>query len=99
MSAQFKVGDVCVWQNCVGEWAYLNGLETTVTGELDVGIDLQTREFDVGYLTDTPEPGRKFFLQAGAHELRKKDLPRTGEQMIRAMFDAEPQLHPAPEHA
>jgi hypothetical protein len=87
MSQAFKVGDVCIWQNCVGEWAYLNGIETTITGELEVGIDLQTRDYDVGYLTDTREPGGKFFLQAGAHELRRKDPPTTGEQRIRTMFD------------
>lgn len=92
MSAAFKVGDVCIWQNCTGKWAYLNGTETTVTGELEHGFDLVTGEIGIAYPTDTQDPTAPpgFFLLAGPHELRKKQPPTSGEQLIREMFDVTP---------
>jgi hypothetical protein len=30
--ATLRVGDICIWQNQIGELAYLNGTECTITG-------------------------------------------------------------------
>jgi hypothetical protein len=92
MSEQFKVGDVCVWQNCVGEWGYLNGVETIITGDKELARNLSAPGLGWAYMTDTPHPYHPGdFLLGDSSELRKKWPPTTtGEQLIRTMFDAPP---------
>jgi hypothetical protein len=92
MNGDFEIGDVCIWQNCVGEWAYLNGIETTVIADKRPSRDLVSGSSGWSYPTDTPhphKPGETLF--GDSRELRKKHPPTTGELMIRAMFDALPQ--------
>lgn len=51
-----KVGDVCIWQNVEGAYAFLNGTETTVTGPLTLrevcDCEHPQRQY-LTYLTDT----------------------------------------------
>lgn len=88
----FKVGDVCIWQNCAGRWAYLNGTEATVCSAPVFGVNVDSGELGRGYLTDTPDPLLPgSCLIAQPWELRKKHPPTTGEQLIREMFDKAPE--------
>lgn len=96
MTSAFKIGDVCIWQNCTGMWAYLNGTETTVTSSPIPAYDLMTLAEGMGYPTDTPDPILGGFLCAAPHELRLKRPPASGEQMIRAMFDRAPEREEVP---
>lgn len=88
MSA-LKVGDVCVWQNCAGLWAWLNGTETTIMGEMRPGFDCIYGTIGEGYVTDTPDPflpGKCLLGEVG--ELRLKQPPSADESESRqAMLD------------
>ncbi len=93
MSAPLKKGDICIWQNCTGPFAYLNGEETTITGGLARGFDVLNGGTAYGYRTDTPDPFFSgFFLLGEPHELRRKEPPTTGEEKIRSMFKPQPDL-------
>jgi hypothetical protein len=89
VTTAFKIGDVCIWQNCVGPWTYLNGTETTITSGQRFGIDTYSMEFGVGFGTDTPDPARDgYFLIGPPHELRLKHPPKSDEATARqAMLD------------
>ena len=62
-----KVGDVCIWRNLTGNYAHLNGTETTVIGINETGM------VRAAWLTDTRLDGKR--CSAEAHELRKKEPP------------------------
>lgn len=70
-------GTVCIWQNQVGEWAWLNGVETTVLKGLHFAVTVDffnhVRKPRLVYMTDTPDPQYPdFTLYAGPNELRIK---------------------------
>jgi hypothetical protein len=102
MSEQFKVGEVVIFQidpavtleSELPDLGRLDGEEVVITGRLGYrhGIDRVIYSYEVHhslYGTILAEP----------HELRRRQPPTTGEQMIRAMFDAPPQPQPVPEVA
>lgn len=71
-----KAGDVCIWQNGVGKWAYLNGSETTVTSDLTMHLcempDGSLKE-KLTWTTDTPSPTYPWLtIRAEPGDLRKK---------------------------
>lgn len=66
MYGSLKVGDICIWQNVVGQGSRLNGTETTIVGINENGVRAP-------YLTDTRMDGGR--CCAEPHELRKKTLP------------------------
>lgn len=63
-----KVGDVCIWQNVIGKYAYLNGTETTVIGINETGMPRAL------FLTNTRLDDK--CCAAEGHELRKKPPSR-----------------------
>lgn len=93
MSEPSKVGEIVVWQNCTGKYAYLNGTETQITGGLaerlggELGWVICYRTNTIGY-HGTP-------LLALPFELRRRKPPTTGEQSVLAMFNGQPQAVPA----
>lgn len=90
-----KRGDICIWQNCVGRLAYLNGTECTLLSDLIHYTTTDTLEQRTGYVTDTrtiTERGEWDGLIGEPHELRLKRWP--GEDQVLALFRA-PQLEPA----
>lgn len=75
-------GSVCIWQNQVGEWTYLNGTETTVLKGLHfrnvVDFFNMGRGTHLVYTTDSIFPDCECGtcnLFAQPHELRLKDGP------------------------
>lgn len=72
-----REGSICIWQNCVGEWEFLNGTETTVIRGLHFCDSFDYYDRYVGkylvYGTDTPHPIDRENLLAQPHELRLKD--------------------------
>lgn len=84
-----KVGDICVWQNCPGEWSYLNGIETEIIGDLRTGFYFFSSEpGPPAYLTSTPNPVAPGYLLGEPHELRKKRPPESDDAAARqAMLD------------
>jgi hypothetical protein len=94
----YEVGKVYIWQNQVGEDAFLNDQETTVlAGPWDFIHKLDGKRF-TGWLTDTydpnypHDPGNRIIALAG--DLRPKDSPK-GEQKIMAMFKTNKELETA----
>jgi hypothetical protein len=90
MSAQFKVGDICVGQNFINH-PEKNGMECTVIGGLQMryGVDFRTGVAAWEMLYDVRwADGAESFQEP--YTLRLKRPPTTGEQMIRSMFDAPP---------
>lgn len=82
-----RKGDVCIWQNCVGPWAYLNGSETTVLTDLAYREGWHYDDTPAGrslvYLTDTPAPDDPASpLYAEPHELRKKFPDTDDEELV-----------------
>jgi len=83
----YEVGKVYIWQNLVGDDAFLNGRETTVTGPLEYCIRKQTGEALIGQPTDTPHPcspGKVCYAVQGW--LRPKNPP-SGERGISELFN------------
>lgn len=82
----YQVDRVYIWQNQVGELAYLNGTETTV---IDAEMRFLTPEgrSERGWPTDTTKvvDGVVWVYFAQAGDLRPKDLP-PGEQSILNLF-------------
>jgi hypothetical protein len=87
---------IYIWQNQVGEYSYLNGAETTVTGDK---IKFQTIDglVETIWPTDTEIPGREGRLTqlfAHAGDLRPK-YPPSGELSVLSLFQNQPKLEPA----
>ena len=81
MSA-LKVGDICIWQNQVGDMAYLNGTECTILGPLVInrGVNQFGKEsVYVGHLVDTKVPWFPSGAYAELKDLRLKNPPATPE--------------------
>lgn len=74
-----KVGDICVWQNQVGDLAYLNGTECTITGPYIARVaynQFGERGLHMCYAVDTLVPlfgGSSSY--ALANDLRPKNQP------------------------
>jgi hypothetical protein len=79
----YEVGRVYVWQNLQGAFAYLNGKETTVTGDAKMHSD-RFGNHEVGQTTDTSTGDGGFFI-AGKGMLRPR-RPPPGEQSVLDMF-------------
>lgn len=99
MNAQFNVGDVAILRNdpaitTLHEIKQAEGDEVVIIGSLRVW-DLTDGPF-YGYMVWHPHA--RDFLCA-PHELCRPKPPTTGEQAIRAMFDAPPKPHFVPEVA
>lgn len=81
MSA-LKVGDICIWQNQVGEMAYLNGTECTILGPLVIksGVNqFGKQSVYAGHLVDTKVPCFPDDFYAELKDLRLKNPPATPE--------------------
>ena len=83
----YEVNKVYIWYNQVGEFAYLNGVECTVTGPFERFTSAMTNTPEWGWPTDTagypPWDNRVTYAEAG--DLREKNPP-TGEQSIKNLF-------------
>lgn len=90
----YKTGVVYIWQNQVGEYSFLNGMETTVlTGpHKAIGAGMQT-----WWETDSLLPGKpnlkQWYIVAFPGDLREKEPP-SGERSILELFK-QPELQPA----
>lgn len=79
-----KVGTVCIWQNQVGELAYLNGTECTITKPFEARVmynQFGERGLHMCYGVDTKvdifiDPGATF---AAESDLRPKTPPISPE--------------------
>jgi hypothetical protein len=80
----YEVGRVHIWQNQVGDWAYLNGTETTVTGPPKWYWNLDGKKVLV-QSTDTESPIRGHMIGAFPGDLRPRDTP-SGERQVFDMF-------------
>lgn len=93
----YKQDVVYIWQNQVGEYAYLNGVECMLTS----GINPPDIDSDKYYWwTDTKhvkapleEQGPEWTMMAWAGDLREK-YPPSGERSILELFK-QPELEPA----
>jgi len=99
MNGQFNVGDVAILRNdpaitTCPAIKRAEGDEVVIVGSLRVW-ELTDGPF-LGYLVWHPQ-ARDFYC--APHELRRPKPPTTGEQAIRAMFDAPPQPLLVPEVA
>jgi hypothetical protein len=76
-----KPGTICIWQNVVGEYSWLNGTECTAKTGLQMHKVLTRVEKVLGYLTDTKVPYGLFqaICLAKPHELREKNPPKEEE--------------------
>ncbi len=82
----YKTNTIYVWQNQVGDHAYLNGTECTVTGGKERFLAAQDNDWHEGWPTDTEIPNPLWGVcYALAGDLREKDMP-SGERMICDMF-------------
>lgn len=80
----YEIGKVYIWQNQVGDGAYMNGTETTVTGAPITGHDPFSGAYFPAQPTDTLcSAGRVVHALAG--RLRPKNPP-PGEQLVRDLF-------------
>lgn len=93
--AKFKVGDVCLGQNLVVDPDY-NGKECTVLGFGVVNpiCTVTGRELGIMALYKVEWFDATITYQ-DANELRLKKPPNTGEQVIRSMFQPQPEQEPA----
>ena len=90
----YKPGVVYIWQNQKGEYAFLNGSETTVlTGpHKSIGVSMPS-----WWETDSLMPGKpnlnKWYIVAFPGDLREKNVP-SGESSVLALFK-QSELQPA----
>lgn len=83
MKNLYEVGRVYVWQNQRAHYEHLNGLETTVTGDIvQSGFDGRS-----GQQTDTISQFTGSPIMAEAGDLRAKSPPQ-GEQSVLDQFKA-----------
>lgn len=93
MENWYEVGKLYVWQNQVGEAAYLNGIETVVTGDI-ADVYFQGVFIGRGQPTSSQIHGDTYnYWHAERGDLRPKDPP-SGQRMITDLFKL-PQLEPA----
>lgn len=94
----YEINKIYVWQNQVGEYASLNGVETTVVSEAFDFTLHSTFETRIAWQTDTYAPGcpriEENRMVAFVGDLRPKDPP-SGEQKILELFNNVPELEPA----
>jgi hypothetical protein len=82
----YEIGKVYVWRNATGRFAYLSGLETTVTGPAQWYEQLTTGRVFQGQPTDSQSreyPGSVIMAERG--DLVPKDPP-TGERSVYDLF-------------
>jgi len=92
----YEVGKIYIWQNQVGEYAYLNETETMVLGGPFNSYSGSTGKPVVEWETDSEIPSRfpnHFAMMAFAGDLRLKEPP-PGQAKIVDMFKL-PKLEPA----
>ena len=83
----YEIGVEYIWQNQVGEMAYLNGIECTVVGAPSLGFDVISQSYAVSQETDTFCPDPQYYYFASAGDLRRKQPP-TGLATVLAWFTA-----------
>ena len=90
----YEVGRIYTWQNLEGEFAPLNGAETTVTGYMITYFNKWSKKLETGWPTDTicKRNGEPFRAVALVGHLRPKNEPPKGEQIIRDLFIPSPEL-------
>lgn len=83
----FRVGEVCIIVKTMS-FPELLGREVTIIAPPGHGVIAKSGDLIIGYEVDLVHKG----LRIGVPEdcLRRKRPPTTGEQIIRAMFDAPP---------
>jgi hypothetical protein len=84
----YKVGEVYIWQNQVGELTYLNETETIIIQGPHPFYREDKNEIVDGWDTDSPLPNSAppdFVMVAFEGDLRPKDPPR-GERSILELF-------------
>ncbi len=84
----YQTNKIYIWQNQVGQHAFMNGMECIVTGPKERFLSAITNDWNDGWPTDTPPPAHQprwgiAYAQPG--DLREKDAP-SGERMITQMF-------------
>jgi hypothetical protein len=93
----YEVGKVYVWYNQVGEFAGLNGQETTILEGPFNFFDNVDKKMHIAWETDSYLPGHpreeKNRMVAYIGDLRPKDPPK-GEQKIMDLFKT-PELETA----
>lgn len=71
----YTIGETYIWKDCVGPTAFLNGMETTVTGQLEEWVDQDTLEVIKAQLTSTKcADSRSGFFVAEKGKLGKKAI-------------------------
>lgn len=85
----YEVGKIYIWQNQVGEYAYLNGTETTVLKGPDPTLRRATGKVEMCWETDSHPPSSQsithYVMVAFVGDLRPKDPPK-GEKIIMELF-------------
>jgi hypothetical protein len=81
----YEVGRVYIWQNQVGDWAYLNGTETTVIGPRVAYTSVKDGSKQWGWPVDRPIHSKGWQAYALLGDLRPKNPP-PGEQKIIDLF-------------
>lgn len=80
----YEVGKVYIWQHQVGQFAYLNGTECTVTGPRVAFWSSITNSTARGWPVDTKVfEGEQTYADVG--DLRPRDTP-SGEQRVLDQF-------------
>lgn len=90
----YEVGKVYIWQNQVGDYAFLNGTETTVTSQRCLFYIPAMQRNMYGWKTDSSPPPSQppdGYMIAFAGDLRPKDPP-SGEKSILELFTLMPEL-------
>lgn len=96
MSAQFKVGDICIGQNFVVD-TERNGMECTIIGSLATyQLILYNNELLYGYECEG-EDGLQFVC--APHNLRLKHPPRSAKSIMREVIAKAKKPLEVPEHA
>ncbi len=83
----YQQGKIYIWQNQVGQLAYLNGTECTVTSCKMRFLSVFDNRWYEGWPTDS-KPLYEYWGACIAEpgDLREKDAP-SGERMITQMFE------------
>lgn len=82
----YEIGRVYIWQNQVGEWAYVNGSETTVLGPVEEYRGKDSGMLYKGQRVDSPML-LPWHTYAQPGDLRPKNPP-PGERKINELFRA-----------
>jgi hypothetical protein len=79
-----EAGTICIWQNIVGSYSWMNGRECTATTGLQMHSVNNKPDKVLGYMTDTQLDifGINCRCVAKPMELREKNPPKEEETII-----------------